>query len=737
MAVEGSVRKVHGEPAQVESATTFVQATDIELNEETGEVRARGNVYFRSFKNNEQLWADHVVYDTEAETGQFFDVRGETHPRIDARPGILTSTNPFYFQGEWAERLGNRYILYNGFVTNCKMPRPWWRLRGPKFIIEPGHKATAYHATFLVRRFPLFYAPFFYHSLEREPRKSGFLIPNAGHSSRRGWMVGLGYFWAINRSYDVTYQFQDYTARGLTHHIDFRGKPSEGSDFDAIIYGVQDRGLPDSGNPPQKFSGVSAYVVGRSDLGGGWTARGAINYISSFRFRQEWTESYNEAIGSEIHSVGFVNKNWSSYTFDGIFERMQNFQRSEIPVADPVTNAIHYVPDAVTIRKLPEAQFAGRDRQLWKNLPVWFSFESAAGLLYRDEPVFNGDVLIDHFQTGQFMNRVNFAPRVTTAFHWAGIHLIPSFGIDETYYAEAQGPFQDRYRVVGTNIVRSARDFSLDLIFPTLTRVFQKKTVFGDKLKHVIEPRATYRYVTGIGEDFTRFIRFDETDLLSDTNELELSLTNRIYAKRGDSVQEIFSWQLWQKRYFDPTFGGALIPGQRNVVLSTAELTPYAFLLEPRSSSPVVSVLRMSPITGLGVEWRADYDHRRGEIVDTLLSLDYRRSKYYGSIGEYQVHTDPILTAPANQIVFRGGFGEPNHRGWNAGVTGIYDYHAKPHVLRNAIAQVTYNTDCCGLSFQYGRFSFGTRNENQFRVAFAVANIGTFGNLRRQEIYTR
>jgi LPS-assembly protein len=159
--------------------------------------------------------------------------------------------------------------------------------------------------------------------------------------------------------------------------------------------------------------------------------------------------------------------------------------------------------------------------------------------------------------------------------------------------------------------------------------------------------------------------------------------------------------------------------------------------LEPRSSSPVVSVLRMSPITGLGVEWRADYDHRRGEIVDTLLSLDYRRSKYYGSIGEYQVHTDPILTAPANQIVFRGGFGEPNHRGWNAGVTGIYDYHAKPHVLRNAIAQVTYNTDCCGLSFQYGRFSFGTRNENQFRVAFAVANIGTFGNLRRQEIYTR
>src|SRR5208337_1236812 len=114
------------------------------------------------------------------------------------------------------------------------------------------------------------------------------------------------------------------------------------------------------------------------------------------------------------------------------------------------------------------------------------------------------------------------------------------------------------YQVVGGKLVTSARDFSLDLIFPSLGRVFNKKTVFGDKLKHVIEPRATYRYVTGIGTDFNRYIGFDETDLLANTNELQLSLTNRVYAKRGDSVLEIFTWELKQKRYFDPTFGGAL-----------------------------------------------------------------------------------------------------------------------------------------------------------------------------------
>jgi LPS-assembly protein len=35
---------------------------------------------------------------------------------------------------------------------------------------------------------------------------------------------------------------------------------------------------------------------------------------------------------------------------------------------------------------------------------------------------------------------------------------------------------------------------------------------------------------------------------------------------------------------------------------------------------------------------------------------------------------------------------------------------------------------------EYRRFALGTvRNENQFRFALTFANIGTFGNLKRQE----
>jgi len=114
---------------EMESFEMLFRADEIDYNSDTGEVQARGNVYFHHFERNEELWADHVDYDTQDDTGKFYVVRGKGQPRIDARPGVLSTGEPFYFQGEWAERLGTKYILHNGFITNCKMPKPWWTLR--------------------------------------------------------------------------------------------------------------------------------------------------------------------------------------------------------------------------------------------------------------------------------------------------------------------------------------------------------------------------------------------------------------------------------------------------------------------------------------------------------------------------------------------------------------------------------------------------------------------------------
>ena len=728
---QGRMHKLHGHPAVVEDSRMLFSAEYIEFDEDAQEMHAKGGVYYHSFEKNEKIWCDEMWYHTERgnEHGKFVNVVGETQPRIITKPGILTSHEPFHFEGEWAERLGAKYILYKGWVTDCTMPDPWWRMTGPKFDIIPHVRGIAHGSTFRLRGIPLFYFPWFYRPLEREPRKSGFLLPEPGHSSVRGFTLAMGYFWAINRSYDVTYRAEGFTSGSITHHAELRGKPKAGTDFDMIFFGAQDHSTT-AGAPT--YSGFSLTVVGHSDLGDGWTARGNLNYISTFRFQQDWTQSFNEAVGSEIHSAGFIDKNWSTFTLDTVASRAQNFQTAEIAVTDPATNQVSYVADAVTIRKLPEVQLSSRDHDIMAGLPLWFSFESSAGLLFRSEPFFDANNnLIDRFQTSAFTNRSRLAPHVTTAFHLGDFHLVPSLGIDETIYSESQQPYLGNYRALGTDIVRSARDFSLDLVFPTLERVYNAKSFLGDKLKHVIEPRVTYKYVTGIGTDFNRFIRFDENDLQSNTNEVEIALANRFYAKKGNTVREVFSWELAQKRYFDTTFGGALVSGQRNVFESTADLTGYAFLVGPRSTSPVVSTFRASPINGLAFQWQTDYDPRVRAIVNSTMSVDYRWKKYVISGGNNEVHNSQLLTPYANQFRGRVGFGDTNHRGWNAAVDFIYDYRQR--VLLYTTTQVTYNTDCCGLSFQYRRYNVGIRDETLEYFSFSIANIGNFGNLKKQD----
>ena len=86
--------------SQVQTASFQLKADDIDYNEETGDVEARGNVYMLHFENGEELWADKADYNLDDERGKFWNVRGEAHLKIPPRPRLLTTTSPFYFQGK-------------------------------------------------------------------------------------------------------------------------------------------------------------------------------------------------------------------------------------------------------------------------------------------------------------------------------------------------------------------------------------------------------------------------------------------------------------------------------------------------------------------------------------------------------------------------------------------------------------------------------------------------------------
>ena len=720
---EGPWYRLRGKSV-VQTDTLLLKADDIDYNEDTGELDARGNVYLLNFAGGEELWCDHAEYNINDETGKFYEVHGQAPTRIVTRPHLLTTSNPFYYAGDWAERLKEKYVLHDGFITNCTMPDPWWLVRAPVFDIIPGERAVSHSSIFWFRRvgpfrrIPLFYTPYYYKSLEKRPRQSGFFAPNIGNSSLRGRMIGGGYYWAINRSYDMGYRGQYFTNGAFAHNLAFRAKPWVGTSFSAYLFAVNDF------EPPSATS-VSGYLLsmqGKSELGDGFYARGELNYLSSFAFRQSFTQSYTEGIGSEVHSIGYVARDWSTYDLDFVAQRIETFQFVPFPAATTSTNQY------ALIHKLPEADFTSRDRQIWDNIPVWVSWHMSGGLLSRTEPVPSTD---EYVRSGNFVDRLDVYPEVTTVLRWWDFALVPSFDIRETQYGESR----DQLNFVNQSIDRNGHEVNVKLVVPSLARIYKSPKWLGDELKHVIETGADYHYVGGVN-NFNSIIRFDVTDLFSDTDEVEYWVTNRLYAKRKGSVEEIFSWDLRQQRYFDPTFGGAVSswcgqPSCRDMVLSEIELTPFAFVDGPRHYSPVVSTIRLMPKPGIGLEWRADYDPFRHNLVASSTSVDLHFGRYGFSIGHNSLKAVPALTPDVNQIQGQFKIGNENRRGWNAGVQGNYDFRLAR--LQFMSSQVTYNTNCCGFSFQYRRLAFGILDENQVLGSFSIANVGSFGTLKKQE----
>ena len=314
----------------------------------------------------------------------------------------------------------------------------------------------------------------------------------------------------------------------------------------------------------------------------------------------------------------------------------------------------------------------------------------------------------------------------------------------------------------------------MDVRPPSFAKIFDRK-LFGYVLKHTVEPRVTYRYQTGIN-DFSQIIRFDQRDILVNTNEVQYGVVNRLYAKKTKSTgkcfrnpkydwltekteyqmektfhadivpekdtcddtqgvaREVVTWEVAQKYFMNRTFGGALVPGQANVFDSTVDLTGIAFLTEPRNFSPIISRLRVQDAsTDFG--WALDYDPVLHQVNASTVFAGQRWGNWYVNAGQSYLNVPPPNPNIFDQYRVMVLYGNVSKRGFSgAAAVGV---DSRLHYIQSATAQTNYNWDCCGVTFEYQRFALGAvRNENAYHFAFSLTNVGTFGTIKRlQRLY--
>ena len=206
----GDVYKLHGN-AEIHYRTYILRADELTYDSDSGEATASGHFTLDGGPNDDHVRASHGTYNLTAETGRFYDVTATTGLRFHGSRAILTSTAPFAFSGKIVEKTSpDHYLVYDGTITTCELPRPKWQFEAHKVVVDVGGNASIYHSTFVSAWIPDFLLSL--RDSSRGPGSEKYGIPGAdrrpvlhqrqhrrrllllGHQSQHGRHPGRGIF---------------------------------------------------------------------------------------------------------------------------------------------------------------------------------------------------------------------------------------------------------------------------------------------------------------------------------------------------------------------------------------------------------------------------------------------------------------------------------------------------------------------------------------------------------------
>jgi LPS-assembly protein len=717
-----------------------LRADKVVYHRSTSELEAEGNLQLAGGPYDVVINASRGDLRLSMHTARFYNVNGSLGARRGLSSVVYSTANPFLFNARVLIQTGEgSYRIVDGSMTNCRLPQPDWRLISHAINVANG-KASTSNNFFEVLGLPIFYLPYLRHPVDELGRESGLLIPVIGNSSIKGFVFGEQVYWVLSRSMDMVVGAEYFSRRGFAPNGDFRYKGTGDDHLAARWNALLDRGIDEEilatkTTPTHTIrvnqGGVDVVAYGRKDLSPQTRVAGIVEYLSSYVYRLVFNDNYSQAVNSEAASNLSVTHQYNGFIPSVSLDRFQTFASS--------ANG-----DEARILHLPSLRYDVLDRPLAAS-PVYWGGASSLAYLARSEPRFHA----------RNVGRIDFYPHLSLPLVGGGWSVVPEVALRDTFYAISQNPDLTGTRsgtptISHDSLNRADFEASVDIRPPAIERDFAL-TRWNRQLRHVIEPELTYRYVGGIGSQARNVLLIDTTDIATDTNEVGFSLTQRFFLRPNASKpcstkdepspescpaqpREWASWQIAQKYFLDPNFGGALIPGRRNVFSTTLDLTGVAFLTSPRNLAPLTSRLRFEAIDNLRIQWDLDYDPKGGRLDASNIFAGYTRGRTTVGVGHALLNAVDESGASASTIQSQQlqpfvSIGKQNGAGFNLAANAGYDF--VQNSLQYGGVQAVYNWNCCGLTFGYRRFQLGSvRDETQYLYSFTLANFGSAGDIR-------
>lgn len=706
--------EIEGEAGSPNEGQKFF-ADDLELNTRTGELTASGNVVFST--PEARISADSVVFNTRTKLGTFTNASGiaSLGERGEQDRSMFGTMEPdVYFYGQTIEKVDeDKYKIHRGGFTTCVQPTPRWEIVSGNATVNLNDYALLRNAVIRVKDVPVFYLPVMYYPIQNDDRATGFLLPTYGRSTFRGQSVSSGFFWAINRSQDMTLMHDWFTSRGHGLGGEYRYIAAPQAQGDARFYTLREREtVIDTGSGPVTDPARTSYQANvnvSQPLPAGLRARARVDYFSSVTAQQLYNNNFFQANAGTRAIGGGVSGSWGGLSLSGTFQRNESF----------------FSADNSFVSGQAPGLTASLSGQRIGRLPLYASVNGEAARV-----VWQNRRGLDIIDSG--LGRVDLQPSIRAPLSSLPfLSVNASLGYRVTYFTESLDP--ETREQIEQSVTRRYADMRAEVVGPVFTRVYTPNNAFADRLKHVVEPSFTLQRISSIDTQDRIPATASHEFVVGGTTRMTYGLTNRVLVRRGGSE------------------GGDSQSGAPREVLSVSVNQSYysnedasqydnsysysVFFRPPSNFSTVSLIARSQPTQTVGMDFRMEYDPIAIERKLTGLGLNgtIRSRVIEASAGWNKQNYGFENIARSNHYIQQTT--TMRFAGNKYGGTVQFNYDIGRSTMLNQRYIANYNAQCCGIAFEYQTFNFPALDprfpvpqDRRFNFAFTLAGVGSFSN---------
>ncbi|WP_375055815.1 LPS assembly protein LptD [Zobellella sp. DQSA1] len=637
---------------QVVQAQRQFNADYVELEQQSRDIRAEGNIHFTdgtiTVESDRTLTGNLNTKDTELDQARY-QLHGDPG-RGQARQVRMTDET-------------NRVDLSGASYTTCPPNEEAWQLRASSVRVEQDEVfGEAWNAVLWLGKVPVFYFPYIKFPVKDE-RQSGLLYPSFDLSSEHGVDIRLPYYWNIAPNYDATLTPRYMERRGTAAQLEFRYLPVEGQS--GTLYGEyldSDDKLGDTEWQDKARWLFNWRHNARFDAEGHW--RGRVDYTKVAGWDYAYVDDFSPPVGILVEDQlmqsfrgGYYDRSWQLTAEMRDYQILKPERLTPFQLAPSLALTSYQHLGVVDLSMDGElTRFTNDGRDVYEAT----RFHAEPRLIY---------TLVDT-PAGQ---------------------LTADAGAYYTHY-EQDVPSQLDSRL-GFN--PDQLDSSADRLLPRLrlngTLVFDRDTSwFGQAFTQTLEPQFQYLYVpfkdqdhiglydtTDMRQDYYSLFsdrRFAGLDRIGDANQLTGGFTSRIYDTEGIERLRLALAQSY------------------NFVSPRVRLFP-----NDTASDTKRSFLTFEGDLNLDGNWfvhtEAQQDTRNNRLAAGNITLEYNRQGKLAQLGfrhlNQRYYPDARLTDDLNQL--GGTFSWPLDPQWRL----IGGYYRDIELNRNIDSLIGLRYDSC------------------------------------------